>query len=99
VRSEEIARGEEVSRSQEEGATQAPLNEEDLNIEEAIRARVAEGAADDGRVIKSCEQVLVDRTVILDICFTIDALYAIYDIHTYSQEHRTTSGSPESWCL
>lgn len=51
------------------------------------------------RVIKSCEQVRVDHTVILDIRFTIDALYAIYDFHTYSQEHRTTFGSPESWSL
>lgn len=49
MRSEEIARGEEVSRSQEEVEMRAPLNEEDLNIEEAIRARVAEGAADDGK--------------------------------------------------
>ncbi len=51
------------------------------------------------RVIQSCEQVRVDQTVILDIRFTIDALYAIYDFHIYSQEHRTTFGSPELWCL
>jgi hypothetical protein len=55
-----------------------------LNIEEAIRAQVAEGAAEDGKSYKILRAGSSRSHGHAEIRFTIDALYAVYDFHIFA---------------